>query len=209
MAGSNGSASVNGNGSERQESRVEVPLKPIPWVPKPPPPDRLDEARARARRTRRVLFALAGVIATGAIVTSVGLPRTSSDIPTISDEDFVRRADEVCRSAQARVDALPSIDDDAGRRQRAAAVDRYVAELEVMVADLRDERVADADRAAVRSWLADWAAFDVSARRLAEALRSGDDRAVREATEENRRLSRAVNGFAITNGMGDCVFTGG
>lgn len=205
--GGNGTSS-NGNGRE-QGDKVDVPLRPIPWVPKrvPASVQRRQQAADRGRRSRRTMWVLAAFVAVGLIGIALGGLRIASlsEADTIDDEEFVRRADDACIGAQRRVDALEPVAPDAPDDVRADGIDDYVAELERLVATLDGLEVAAPDRDAVDRWLDSWSAYNASGRRFADALRAGDTDAAAAESRDSRALSQEVGGFALGNGMADCI----
>lgn len=145
------------------------------------------------------LFALA--------VTSFGRgPR----IPprTVTDVSYTRAADAACKQALPPLQALRP---QQGERPKdkaelvARKVERTADGLEKLVARLRDQPVAAADRARVDRWLDDWDSYIAVGRRYSTALRNGDGDAPTRAAEEGDRLTRRIYLFSKANGMPSCV----
>ena len=205
--GTNGS-STNGNGREHGD-KVDVPLRPIPWVPKRVPAStrRRQEAVERTRRARRTMWVLAAFVALGLIGIVLGGFRIASlsESATIEDDGFIRRADAECLATQRRVDRLEAVPADAGDEATADGIDAYVGELERLVASLAAIDVAAPDREAVDGWLDDWNEYTASGRRYADALRAGDEETARAESNHSRAVSQDLGGFALGNGMADCI----
>ena len=206
--GTNGSSS-NGNGRDAPGDKIDVPLRPIPWVPKRVPAAARQRQRAveRSRRARRTMWVLAAFVAIGLVGIVLGGLRIASlsESATIDDQAFVRRADAECLGAQRRVDRLEPVAADAGDEATADGIDAYVGELERLVASLTAIEVAAPDREAVDGWLDDWNAYTAIGRRYADDLRSGDEDAARAESEHSRGIAQDLGGFALANGMADCI----
>lgn len=203
-----GGNGTNGNGHHPPEPPEDVPLQR--WVPGPGwQRRRVPVPRRRwSRRRLRLVLAGSGVVL---LLVAWSLAFTNgvrSIEPTIDDEDFVAEAEQLCSDVRAQLgDAAEARGDDLSPADQGAAVDDTVDALAAMVRDLRDIRPPGEDGEEVTTWLAAWERVLDSGRRTADALRTDDREAAREAALAGQDPAREVNAFAGANGLPACGTT--
>jgi hypothetical protein len=199
---------TNGNGHHPPEPGDEPALQQ--WVPGPGWQRRAAPVRRRRSDRRRLRLVLAGsgaflLLVAWALAFTNGVRSVE---PTIDDDDFVAEAEDVCGAVRQRLaDAAEARPDTLSSADRADAIDATVDTLAAMLRDLRDIQPSGADGEDVAAWLANWQRVLDSGRHTADALRSEDDDALRDAARDGQVPARAVNAFAGANGLPACGTT--
>lgn len=136
----------------------------------------------------------------------------SATADKLKDPAFGVAAEPVCRTTIDELDRLGLVNQHTPTPQeRAALVDRTDIELTGMVAQLRTLVPVESDDArAVTAWLADWDQWLIDHAAWAAELHQGKNvqfyEKQRETGEPN---SKALNDFALINGMPTCATPGG
>lgn len=181
------------------------------WGPALTPEE--EAAHRAALRRRRWYLRGAGsllLVATVALVV-FSLRAETPSIPARSVEDtaFATAANDLCGRTMPAIRSQPP---QTGSKERlkadaetAARVERTAGDLAGMVASLRRLRVADADRAEVEAWFAEWDRFVEIGRRYAAGLRAGTHPSAEAVGKEAAAPSRAIYRFAHANDMPECT----
>ena len=132
---------------------------------------------------------------------------SSAPSDTLDSKAFPTAAEPVCAATVARLKDLNLVNQFTPTpQQRADLVDRTNAELTAMVAALRQQTPPSGDdRTAVTKWLGDWDQWLADRAAWSAKLHAGENVQFFEKQDANGDPnSKALNAFAITNGMQDC-----
>lgn len=130
------------------------------------------------------------------------------EAPTIADQTFARRAEQLCARELPPLRADLADDETREPAEVAPTVVARADSLDQMVAGLRDVPVAPGDRAAVNEWLDDWDAYVQVGRRYAAALKDGDPDRYSAVADEGLEPQRRISAFARANGFDSCALDG-
>lgn len=148
------------------------------------------------------VLVLAGVVA----LWTFALTRQPEPPPDqLDDPRFAVDAEQLCEATRSRLDQLPIAYQTPDPVDRADVVDQTNAELEAMLAGLRnDVPSASRDQRMLDEWLTDWGAYLDNRSDYAERLRSEGDTRIYVAEKDGRQITVAVDRFAEVNDMPSC-----
>ena len=127
----------------------------------------------------------------------------------MSDRAFPVAAETICEGAMVDIAALPPATSVTSLDERADLVDEGTVVIRVMVADLGELTVDNAEEAAwVEAWLDDYATYADDRDNFAAALRAGDDSAPEFTVRGVEGVQTLIFGFAKVNEMSSCIGPG-
>lgn len=162
---------------------------------------------------RLAIRALLGLISVGIAVFwiwALFFPQTKQSIAKVDDENWSRRAEQVCRGANIERDKLADlrrIDEVGGDAlaQRAELIDRATDIIEKMVTDVTRTLPTNAtDIALIESWSTYYRQWIGDRRIYADIVRRGENPPFAESMIDGSPISEYINDFAIANRMKPC-----
>jgi hypothetical protein len=153
-------------------------------------------------------LATATVLFGGFWVFGFWLYLTHEDPDFISDEDFIKLADQRCADAHREFEKVQPAAERATNEERALIIDSTTAIFVAMVTDLKAmaPQVAPADAEAVRRWLESWDKFVGVGPEYAAAIRRGNRAEIERVGNQGDEPNRYINEFAEANDIGNCAF---
>ncbi|MDQ1374321.1 MAG: hypothetical protein QOJ09_1659 [Actinomycetota bacterium] len=123
---------------------------------------------------------------------------------TISDPNFVKQANAVCRATVPRLRA-PDRKATSTTVLRASTLDATADGVAAVARRLRTIPVEAGSAARVRAWLADWDRFVVVGHRYAAAVKADDPGRYTKIDDQAIQLAERIGTFARGNRIDDCV----
>ena len=144
-------------------------------------------AQIPLRRALGPFFAPAVAIATVTVILIAGISiryafytspdqAAVNDAPRITDTAFEHAAADVCKHYVGVFNTAVTLGSDPTAGQSGSFLDGIASTFDAMVVQLSALPVAQADRAAVAAWLADWQTYDAYGHQYATAVRNGAER---------------------------------
>jgi hypothetical protein len=127
---------------------------------------------------------------------------------SLADATVVAAANEHCRAANDKIDALPRAMDSPTPATRAGVVAQANLYLAEMVGELRTDAVGATgrDRELLDRWFADWDTYIARRHVYAEELRVSEDGAIFTVPARNGgQITETMDGFARTNDLFECL----